>query len=201
MPSPKWKLVVDVGEPEDSNNLVQAAPVVGESRNFNQGSVELSDNVINLDRSLSGESKDHRIDEVVSLLGEFMPSDPSSPLAPYIQGFMSLRLLLLRPSRSPEDEETVRTMLESFTSYSQGGRSRSDIGLMLARDFMFLSQARNQQQQFQQQQHPGNFFSFGQGMANSNPSPALPEYASLEDSMSAALAPIAVGDSISIISN
>ena len=100
------------------------------------------------------EVRDPRVDAVVALLGEFMPSDPQSPMNPYLQGFMSLRLLLLRPSRSTDDEELMRTMLDSYSSYSAGGRQRSDIAVMLARDFMFLhsqSQARQQQQQQQQQ--------------------------------------------------
>ena len=101
-------------------------------------------------------TKDHRIDEVVSVLGEFMPSDPSSPLSSYTSGFMSLRLLLLRSSRSQEEEELVRTMLDSFSSYGAGGRTRSDIAVMLARDFMFLSQ--------QSQRQPSSL-GFGQAVA------------------------------------
>jgi hypothetical protein len=96
--------------------------------------------------------KDPRVDTVVSLLGEFMPSSPQSPLAPYVPGFMSLRLLLLRQARSPEDEDLVRTMLDSFSSYATGGRQRQDIALMLARDFMFVSQ--QLQMTLQQQQNP-----------------------------------------------
>jgi hypothetical protein len=195
MPSPKWKLVVDVGELEPGNNT-SLAQMVGESinfgqeNNFSQASVEPPERV-----EVPTGVKDPRIDEVVSLLGEYMPSDHISPLAPFIQGFMSLRLLLLRPSRSDEEEESVHTMLDSYTSYSQGGRNRSDIALMLARDFMFLSQAKTQQQQQQ-----GPFFSRGQGMVINNPQPALPGYSTFDTQHSPALAPIGIGDSISIIS-
>jgi hypothetical protein len=199
MPSPKWKLVVDVGEMElqSSTSLAQLESITfGQENSFDQGSVELPDRVSASDRS---SVKDPRIDEVVSLLGEFMPSDQTTPLAPFIQGFMSLRLLLLRPSRSQEEEEGVHTMLESFTSYSQGGRNRSDIAFLLARDFMFLSQAKSQQQQ-QQQHQQGAFFGRGQGMGH-NPPPALPGYATFDAHLSPVLAPIGIGDSISIISN
>jgi hypothetical protein len=89
--------------------------------------------------------RDTRIDAVVSLLGEFMPSDPCSPVAPYVSGFMSLRLLLLRPSRTMEEEELSRTILDSFSSYTAGGRARADIAVMLARDYMFLGQQQQQQ--------------------------------------------------------
>jgi len=53
---------------------------------------------------------------------------------------MSLRLLLLRSNKSAEEEEVVKTMLDSYSSYSNGGRAKADIATMLARDFMFLRQ-------------------------------------------------------------
>jgi hypothetical protein len=90
--------------------------------------------------------RDPRIDEVVSLLGEYMPSDPNSTVAPYVSGFMSLRLLLLRPSRTVEEDELTRTILDSFSSYTAGGRARADIAVMLARDYMFLGQQQQQPQ-------------------------------------------------------
>lgn len=198
-PSPKWKLVVDVGEPDPVSNTAAANQISGLNSNYAHGSVELSDNNSVSDKS-NAVTKDPRIDEVVSLLGELMPSDPNSPLSPYINGFMSLRLLLLRPSRSPDEEERVRTMLDSFSSYSQGGRARADIGVMLARDYMFLCQAKNQQQQQQQQ---NAFFSIGQGMVSNNQLPTLPGFSIFDVQNSPALAPIGIGigDTISIISN
>lgn len=198
MPSPKWKLVVDVGELEPGSNA-SMAQLVGENfsfandNTFGPSSVDVLDRVETNDRSSTG-GKDPRIDEVVSLLGEYMPSDPVSPLLPFVQGFMSLRLLLLRPSRSEEEEETVHTMLESYLSYSQGGRSRSDIAVMLARDYMFLCQVKNHQD------HQGAFFSQGQGMVINNPAHALPGFSSFDAQHSPALAPIGIGDTISIIS-
>merc|ERR1712151_1010151 len=89
--------------------------------------------------------RDPRLDEVLSILAEFMPSDAQSSWGPFLPGFMSLRLLLLRQSQSREEHEIVRTMLDSFSSYSANGRQRSDIAVMLARDFLFMSQ----QQQLQ----------------------------------------------------
>jgi len=167
MPSPKWKLVVDIGEAE------APAPSDG-ADGFNISATdasldikqEASDTPLLQSATASasapvgaGQSKDSRIDEVVALLGRHMPSDPNSPLVPYVSGFMSLRLLLLRPSRSAEEEELVRTVLDSFSSYSSGGREQSDIAVMLARDYLFLSQ--------QQQQH--SFFDLGQSMVHQQP--------------------------------
>jgi len=127
-------------------------------------------------------AKDSRIDEVVSLLGEYMPSDPSSPLSSCLPGFMSLRLMLLRPSKTAEEEELMRTMLDSYSSYTAGGRAKADIALMLARDYMFLTQQQAQQQQ--QQQQP--FLGVGQSMmqATSAQAPGYSSYRGLLPSAS-----------------
>eukprot|EP00934_Nitzschia_sp_Nitz4_P001292 Nitzschia sp. Nitz4//scaffold42_size132992//106422//108774//NITZ4_003417-RA/size132992-augustus-gene-0.119-mRNA-1//-1//CDS//3329551772//1292//frame0 len=199
MPSPKWKLVVDVGEGEPP--AVTMADQTSTSA-YNQSTVD--DNA-SMSEKVSAGGKDRRIDEVVSLLGEFMPSDPNSPLAPYLSGFMSLRLLLLRPTRSPEDEDKARTMLDSYSSYSQGGRARSDIGVMLARDYMFLCQQKDQFQVQQQQQAP--FFPVAQGSGNNNnnnnaaQAQNLAGYPVFDIHNSPTLAPIGMGDSMSIVSN
>ncbi len=141
--------------------------------------------------------RDPRIDDVVSLLGELMPSDPNSPLSPYLSGFMSLRLLLLRSSRNPEEQERARTMLDSYTSYSQGGRSKADIGIMLARDYMFLAQ-NNQQQPIQQQpQAQANFFNLGQGSSANLSGNSF----DIDVHNSPMLGPISTTDNLSIISN
>ncbi|VEU37489.1 unnamed protein product [Pseudo-nitzschia multistriata] len=199
LPSPKWKLVVDIGEPPPQPQQVGSTGT-GSSADMNgvdKGSETVKDDT----------GRDPRIDDVVSLLGELMPSDPNSPLAPYLSGFMSLRLLLLRSSRSPEEEDRARTMLDSYTSYSQGARSKADIGIMLARDYMFLSQsngATNNTIQQPQQQHPiqlqqqqANFFNLGQG------SSATLSGNSLEFDVhnSPMLGPISANDTLSIISN
>ena len=90
--------------------------------------------------------------EVISIFGEHMPSDPSSPSFTYLEGFMSLRLLLLRSSRTDAEQDVVNTILSSYSSYKAGGRTRPDIALMLARDFLFLKQSMQPQQQVATQQ-------------------------------------------------
>ena len=164
------------------------------------------------------EGRDPRVDVVVALLGEFMPSDPLSPLSPFINGFMSLRLLLLRPSRSTEDEEMVRTMLESYSSYEHGGRQRSEIAVMLARDYMYVSQQHGSRQPQQHHHNQASMLSLGDPMmqgashsahmaAQSNSAGlslfGLPSTSSSLQN-SPALAPIPVPgnhDSMSIVSN
>jgi hypothetical protein len=137
MPSPKWKLVVDIGEIED---IAPPAPAEVPNVEREPGDTESFSAAVSAASGNDGAPrKDSRIEHVVALLGKYMPSDPMSPLAPYVSGFMSLRLLLLRVSRSPEEEELVRTMMDSYSSYAAGGREQADIAVMLARDFLFLS--------------------------------------------------------------
>jgi len=198
LPSPKWKLVVDIGE--DDPLVPTASPAAQSSAQTNTISSTLdlssSDPVQDKLASMS-DAKDHRIDEIVSLLGELMPSDPNSPLAPYLPGFMSLRLLLLRTTRTADEEEHARTTLDSFTSYSQSGRQRTEIGVMLARDYMFLSQQKATQAS-------PSFFSVGQGLNNSQNPPqnqALSAYSVFDVHNSPTLGPIPIADALSIVSN
>jgi hypothetical protein len=193
LPSPKWKLVVDIGEDDP---LASADSPVAQSVNTNtvQTTLDLSDNgSVNEKVAAGSVGRDHRIDEIVSLLGELMPSDPNSALAPYLSGFMSLRLLLLRTSRTPEEEDHARTMLDSYSSYSQGGRPRADIGVMLARDYMFLCQQKTAQ--------PSSFFSVGQSLVNSSQNQALSGYSVFDIHNSPTLGPIPLADALSIVSN
>lgn len=146
MPSPRWKLVVDVGETDPDLTVGESATVVELTDTFSEEEPK--------------PTRDSRIDQVISLLGEYMPSDPDSPLAAYLPGFMSLRLMLLRPSKSVEDEEMVRTILGSYSSYTGSGRSKQDIALNLARDFLFLNQ---------QSKAQPLFHGLGQSMMSSAP--------------------------------
>ena len=50
---------------------------------------------------------------------------------------MSLRLILLRPNRSPEEDQLVDTILVLFQSYISAGRSKEDIVLLVTRDYDF----------------------------------------------------------------
>lgn len=135
-PCPRWKLVIELGEeirqePEVDNNAMER---ISESRDY-QG-----------DEIAPKDSKDSRIHDVVSLLGEYMPSDPSSPLASYIPGFMAMRLMMLKPSWTEIEKELVHTLVASYSSYLATGRSKGEVAVLLARDCMFLVQQQNQPQ-------------------------------------------------------
>lgn len=196
LPSPKWKLVVDVGEPETQTPAAVVETTI-QPTEVSTAPTSASDG--------SG-----LVEEIVSLLGQYMPSDPSSPVASYLPGFMALRLMLLRPSKTPEDEELMGTVLSSFTSYSESGRTKKDIAIMLARDYMFLTQDQPNAS------NPPLFLGLGQSMMSSAPTPSLglSVFGSHLDPVSSpnssyanspALAPIVSSgsgpDSISIVSN
>eukprot|EP00560_Eucampia_antarctica_P001229 CAMPEP_0197834302 /NCGR_PEP_ID=MMETSP1437-20131217/21946_1 /TAXON_ID=49252 ORGANISM="Eucampia antarctica, Strain CCMP1452" /NCGR_SAMPLE_ID=MMETSP1437 /ASSEMBLY_ACC=CAM_ASM_001096 /LENGTH=654 /DNA_ID=CAMNT_0043438877 /DNA_START=278 /DNA_END=2242 /DNA_ORIENTATION=- len=123
MPSPKWKLIVDTSYPPPNTK-----PASIDERNANKEETEDT-------------TRDNTIKEIITLLCQYMPSNPNSTLASYCDAFVSLRLLLLRPTRSQEDEDNVRIMIGSYTSYKSSGRSSIDICIMLACDFQFLQRS------------------------------------------------------------
>jgi hypothetical protein len=125
MPTPKWKLVVDVGaKPPKPDNAAIA---------------------------------DRRAPDLLKLLAEHIPTHRNSPYSPYLPGFTSLRLLLLKQTKTPEEKDLLGTVLESYSSYLSSGRSNSETAWMIARDFMLLSRTsttRLQQNRAQDSQIP-----------------------------------------------
>jgi hypothetical protein len=184
--------------------------VADQSLEFNQDVTGGTQGVVHASTT---QGRDPRIDQVVAILGKYMPSDPLSPLASCVPGFMSLRLLLLRSNHSAEDVDLVRTMLDSYSSYAASGRQESDIAVMLARDFLFISQ------QNQQQQHQLSFLDTGNSSAIHNQPSSIQQTAANPNSglslffqpstrfsllNSPALAPILAPelvDSLSVVSN
>merc|ERR1711862_860441 len=140
MPSPKWKLVVDLGPKVPPPDLT-----LEEDSTSHVSTMQESTATSNNGSTTPSEAIDPRVDAVVSLLGEHIPLDPMSPLASYIPGFISFRLILLQTTWSDHERELVTTLLDSYSSYTASGRLRSDIAVLLARDYMFLSQYYSQQ--------------------------------------------------------
>jgi hypothetical protein len=77
--------------------------------------------------------------DLLRLIEAFMPKNKNSPLALFLPGFTSLRLLLLQQCKSERDNELIRTVITSYISYRQAGRSDPDVVAMTARDFMLLT--------------------------------------------------------------
>ena len=143
MPTPKWKLVVDLGAPAKPE-IEQAAAI--------------------------GEQMDTRANDLLLLMRTYTPADKTSPLAVYLPGFTSLRLLLEKITKTPREEELAQTLVESYSSYCQSGRTPSDVAWMVARDYMLLSQHNQQQQQQpQQQQQAVHRTSFSSSFSQADP--------------------------------
>ena len=115
-PNPKWKLIVEIGESKPVNARADSVAIVPQS-------------------TIS--EKNAPIDEIISILGEQIPFNPHCPT---VDGILSLRILLLRSRRTPQEEEVVNTITASFLSYLRNGRSRDDVAKLLGRDFIFLQQ-------------------------------------------------------------
>lgn len=162
LPSPKWKLVVDIGD-DEVTQVTTAAPQIQNSHLSQPFGLSeeheaddptkdaiaeaIAETIGSADHDPEGgvddpfpPNKDPRVNELISLLGEHMPSEHNSNTGSLIPGFTSLRLLLLRQAHTPSEQQTLKTVLDSYSSYSAGGRSRFDIAVMLVRDFLFLTQ-------------------------------------------------------------
>jgi hypothetical protein len=79
------------------------------------------------------------VQEVLSLLGENMPLNSTSPYATYLPGFTALRLMLMKTNKIPREQEVLGTILGSYSSYVNSARPGSEIAWLLARDCMHLS--------------------------------------------------------------
>jgi hypothetical protein len=124
LPSPRWKLVVDVGIPAP-------LPTAAVS---NARTTSIVD-------SVSGAEDDTRMHDLLEVLRNHMPEDSNSPYAPFLPGFTSLRLLLLKSSRTPLEINILQLALGAFESYRLEGRSDSDVACMTARDCMILTRS------------------------------------------------------------
>jgi hypothetical protein len=110
MPSPKWKLVVEIGAPPKTAGVEQ-----------------------------DGSENCQLANELLSLMCTHMPKDKTDTLASYLPGFTCLHLLLMKRSRSVRENEMLKTAIASFLNYKVSGQSESNIAWMTARDCMLLS--------------------------------------------------------------
>mmetsp|Transcript_23287 Transcript_23287/g.44133 ORF Transcript_23287/g.44133 Transcript_23287/m.44133 type:complete len:989 (+) Transcript_23287:292-3258(+) len=166
-PCPRWKLMVDMGSTASpSNSNASNNPMMDGQQQHSQqgGAIERANRPEGLTTATAALSANNaQILSLISLLGEHMPSDQTTPLGQQLHNIMSLRLVLLRTNRAPQDEQLVESIVTLFQSYVQAGRSRPDITLMLARDFAFHSKMQQQQQQ-QYQLAPHNNMAQHQGL-------------------------------------
>lgn len=110
MPSPKWKLVVDVGVPSSGSDK-------------------------------SDSQADARVRELMSLVQKYMPESKTAPLAPLLPGFASLRVLLLKNSRTDRERQLLESAVESFRLHKRSAQSEAEVVCCTARDFMNLTRS------------------------------------------------------------
>jgi hypothetical protein len=123
MPSPKWKLVVDVGLPPP-------APVA-------ESAVQHS---ANKEPETTQGVVGPKTEGLLKLLTELMPTSMTSPLSPYLPGFTSLRMMLLKSTKTQHETELINCIVQSYESYLSTGRPQADIAVLVVRDFLALSQ-------------------------------------------------------------
>ena len=148
-PCPRLKLVVEMGNANDANAVNNGSSVgtgfvsLNQPMEFSRGGIDQSitqysslvqKKAMNVDQIKSGQIK-----KLISFLGENMPSDHTTQLGQQVHSIMSLRLILLRTNRTPDEEHLVDSLLVLFESYLSAGRTSIDTTLMLARDFAFHS--------------------------------------------------------------
>ncbi|KAL3784957.1 hypothetical protein ACHAWO_011249 [Cyclotella atomus] len=188
-PCPRFKLIVDMGEANDSNPadvpaalssamssataaftaINSAAPPMANQYPYNPAFSAAPPPPSNLAEALHqapasnlaqvlGETQT-KTRALIAFICENMPSNnDASPLSSQVNNIMALRLLLLKPNCSPEEQHLVDSMLLLFESYLTAQRSPVDITMMLARDFSFhdlqLKQSTMANEHVRQQQSP-----------------------------------------------
>jgi hypothetical protein len=111
MPSPRWKLTVDIG------SLRRKMPS---------------------DQTAISE-EDACIDELLALIRVHTPADKSSPMALYLPGFTALRMLLTKSSLLERDDILLKAILRTYKKRKHSGQAGVDIAWTIARDFMVMS--------------------------------------------------------------
>ncbi|GAX26332.1 hypothetical protein FisN_16Lh171 [Fistulifera solaris] len=156
-PTPKWKLVVEMGDSkpvpsQSSNRLLHYEHNTAKKGIQVPHSVSVASIVDQHEKlapaSICMEETHEEEQHIASLLGQYMPM---SQLAPSTESgdvymlpfFMSLRLLLLRAPnrRSPQEAEKVETIIKSYRGYLQGDRKEKQIVDLLVQDWRYLSQS------------------------------------------------------------
>ena len=86
------------------------------------------------------DEESHLHHELLLLIQKCMPADKKSPFASFLPGFTSLRLLLIQQTRTPREDELLKSILASYATNRRGGnRSETDMAVSSARDFMMIS--------------------------------------------------------------
>lgn len=129
LPTPKWKLVIDLGSP--------SATVASGS-----GTVKpLLATATNSMHQPQTTKFEDQTQDIVNLLAEEMSSNVMSNISTqHCNDMISLRLLLLKPKKTASDTEIIDTIIGSYSSYIASGRARKEVAIMISRDYAFMTQ-------------------------------------------------------------
>lgn len=133
LPTPKWKLVIDMGSSSAAATPGTCAvkPQLALTSKMEQ---------------LPSSSKpiepqcDPRIFDIVNLLADEMSTDIMTRISSHGSDMISLRLLLLKPNKSEPENDLVSTVVGSYTSYLASGRAKNEIAIMVSRDYAYMTQ-------------------------------------------------------------
>lgn len=136
LPTPKWKLVIDLGSPSMTtvpNGTGTIKPLLATS-----GSVGAT---FSSAAATESPSVGVQISDIVNLLAEEMSSNVMSNISTlHCHDMISLRLLLLKSKKTTSESELVETIIGSYISYVASGRARKEIAVMISRDYAFMTQ-------------------------------------------------------------
>ncbi|CAJ1921356.1 unnamed protein product [Cylindrotheca closterium] len=142
-PEPKWKLIIDTKESNVATGTTRPPSTI-------LGTLHESSSQLSMASSRPGTtSAEEEERSIVSLLGEHMPlhENPAGDISTgstMLPHFMSMRLTLLRPAsrRSPQENDMVEIVKNSFRAYSKDNRrTGGELALLLAKDWVCLKQS------------------------------------------------------------
>ena len=135
LPTPKWKLVIDMG-----NSVVGAPAGSATVKPLLNTTTKMSMISSYSPSIIVSPTLDPRIAQIVNLLADEMSPRMMTNPSSHSNDMISLRLLLLKPNRSADEEELVSTIVGSYSSYITGARPKHEVAVMIARDYSFMIQ-------------------------------------------------------------
>lgn len=136
LPTPKWKLVIDMGSPNATSSPGVAS--VKPTLTIATSKMEQPSSLTPITPKV-----DSKIFEIVNVLADEMSTDISANMYTQSSDMISLRLLLLKSNRNDDEDDLVSTVVSSYTSYVLSGRASNEIAVMVTRDYIYMTQ--NQQ--------------------------------------------------------
>ena len=134
LPTPKWKLVIDMGSSSAaiSPGCASVKPTLATTAS---SKMEQPTSLTPVTPKV-----DPKIAEIVNLLADEMSTDIMANMYTQSNDMISLRLLLLKPNRTAAENDLVSTVVGSYTSYVLSGRASNEIAIMVTRDYTYMTQ-------------------------------------------------------------